>query len=295
MKHKIIFMKAIKRLLKKSNLLVSLVHRAQKNIRILKTLWSINFIKTIYVNFKTQSFRNALKLPIHIYGKLKIRTLSGHILVDAPIYFGKIKLGYNTEYFSASKGSAVLSVPGTLHFRGRFIASIDCTISSSGILEFGDLSRIGNGVKIACRNHISIGKGSGIALDSQIYDTNFHYTREVKTGLVRKNAAPIIIGNFCWIGNRSTIMKGTILPDYAIVAGNSLCNKDYTNGAPAYPVIAGTPAKIIGEGVTRIFDYEEECKIDAFFAEHPDEETYMSYPGVKDESDQIARIFDQHP
>lgn len=68
---------------------------------------------------------------------------------------------------------------------------------------------------------------------------------------------PISIGNFSWIGNRTTIGPGSILPDYTIVASNSLVNKDFSILNP-YSTIGGIPAKFIREGWTRVWDTERE-------------------------------------
>ena len=63
---------------------------------------------------------------------------------------------------------------------------------------------------------------------------------------------PVSIGNFSWIGNRSTIGPGAKLPDYTIVASNSFVNKDFSS------LIGGIPAKLIREGWTRVWDTKRE-------------------------------------
>ena len=55
------------------------------------------------------------------------------------------------------------------------------------------------------------------------------------------NNKPIKIGNYCWIGNRVSIMKGTVLPDGSTVAANSVANKDFTQYGENC-VFAGQPA-----------------------------------------------------
>lgn len=275
--------------LRKSPALVKAVRKWRKFVNTHK---GVNWYKTLYLNFKTQRFADAVKLPMLVYGKLKIPNLSGKIVIEGPVYHGKIKLGFNSEYFSASRGGAILMVSGQLIFHGRFRSSVDCMIDAAGVLEFGDLCRIGNAVKISCKNRISMGDASGIAVEAQVFDSNFHYVRNAGTGIVKAKSMPVIIGKFCWVGNRATLMKGTRLPDYSIVAGNSLCNKDYTVDAPAYPCFAGSPAKVVGSGSLRVFDYEEEAKIDAYFAANPHESSYVSYTGVVDETRSIEKYFE---
>ena len=80
--------------------------------------------------------------------------------------------------------------------------------------------------------------------------------------ILRKNK-PIKIGCRNWIGNHTTIMKGTQTPNDCIIASNSLLNKDY--GSRSNVMIAGTPAKIIGEGMARIYDVNNEFLLDQLF------------------------------
>ena len=49
----------------------------------------------------------------------------------------------------------------------------------------------------------------------------------------------MIIGNYCSIGSGSIILKGTIIPDYAIVGAGAVLNKSYTE---SYKIYAGVPA-----------------------------------------------------
>ncbi|WP_437891711.1 CatB-related O-acetyltransferase [Phytobacter sp. V91] len=51
----------------------------------------------------------------------------------------------------------------------------------------------------------------------------------------------VIIGNDVWIGHGSTIMSGISIGDGAVIAANSLVNKN----VPPYAIVGGTPARII--------------------------------------------------
>jgi acetyltransferase-like isoleucine patch superfamily enzyme len=276
-------LRKIKNIVKKSKILMKFITSYRKY----RKYKDVNWLKTIYINFKTQKFRDAIKLPILVYGRLKINSLSGTIKIEHKIEHGMIKLGLNTDCFSASKGSALLNVSGILIFKGRFIASVDCTIESGGVLSFGDLSTLGNGVKIRCWHKIEIGKSLRCGVESQIFDTNFHYSRNIYDGKIYPSVKEINIGDFCWIGNRTTIMMGTCLPDYSIVAGNSLLNKDYTGGNSICPLIAGMPGKIIKTGIARVFSFKEEDKLSKFFKNNPEADFYQGELGVIDETEAI--------
>ncbi len=54
---------------------------------------------------------------------------------------------------------------------------------------------------------------------------------------------PVRIGNDVWIGMNAVILKGVVIGDGALIGANSVVVRD----VPAYAVVFGSPAKIIGK------------------------------------------------
>ena len=134
--------------------------------------------------------------------------------------------------------------------------------SNNAILNFGTKkSFIGSNARIMCFEYISLGDTCEITWDCQIMDTSFHYIENLLDGEIKPLTKPIVIGNNVWIGNRTTISKGAILPDYTIVASNSLVNKDFTSIGENC-LIAGLPAKLKQQNIRRIFDNKEQKELD---------------------------------
>ena len=77
---------------------------------------------------------------------------------------------------------------------------------------------------------------------------------------------PIYIGNNCWLANRVSVMKGTVLPDYSILAAGSMLNRDYSSVSEKGNFFSGTPAVLKGGGVYRVFNENLEKKIKDFFS-----------------------------
>lgn len=275
-------------LLKKSKLLKSIYKRYKKFSNFI--IYRFNPIKTLYLNFKFLKFREAIHLPIYVYGSLKVVNSTGSIKINSKIKPGLIKLGYNSDCFSASKGSALLNLSGEIIFNGYFLSSVDYTLDVQGTLNIGNCCTLGNSSKIRCWKSIVLGDFSRIALECQVFDTNFHYVKNIETGEVKNNNTPIKIGKFCWIGNRTSIMKGTILPDYTIVGGNSLVNKDFSH-SPDFPMIAGSPAKLISNGFARIYDMDKELYFKNIFLSS-NVNVINDKPGISDESIFVQQFFE---
>lgn len=252
----------------------------KQGLRFVRAFFRLNLRKTLIVNFRFLPFRQVLRLPIHVRGPLKVYG-HGKITIDAPVHSGMIRLGYNGDLFSATKGGAQLWLNGEIVFKGEMIASGDVSISvfNGARLTFGRFGFLGYGMRIQCHSTITIGDWFRITAESQIFDTGFHHIRDLNTGKVARLSGSGTIGDHCWVGNRTTVMRGTVLPNGCIVASNSLINKDYVKmGVKPNSLLAGSPAKVVAEGKARVFNPREEARIHEFFAAHPEAAVYASSP-----------------
>lgn len=84
----------------------------------------------------------------------------------------------------------------------------------------------------------------------------------------------IEIGDFNWIGNRTTITKGTKTKEGTIVCANSTLNKDFTKLEENHQMLGGIPAKLITSGLKRIFSTKIDKQIEQYFSSNKDEEFY---------------------
>ena len=78
-----------------------------------------------------------------------------------------------------------------------------------------------------------------------VLDTDYH--KIYHGGRIINSPKEIIIGSKCWIGCRTTILKGLVIPDNTIVGAASLVSKELTNGNGIY---AGNPATLVKEGTS---------------------------------------------
>lgn len=247
----------------------------------------LRVFKSIYFNFRTLPFSTAIRLPILIYGKVHLYSLAGTVVINGKIKTGMIQLGYAQGYFSGPKGCAMvfLSENAVLEFNGPCKIDFDycIRISDNGHVKLGENIGFGSDIKIYCEDYISIGNYCRIPFGTCFMDTNYHYSVSLPEMVVYNKKAPIIIEDYCWIGNTSTIMKGTVLPKGSIVASKSFLNKDFrklSNGEENL-VIAGSPASIVRTGMTRVHNIGVEQKITVFFAGNSGQKTYSDAEELK--------------
>lgn len=227
----------------------------------------LNIIATIYLNFRLCKFKDAIHLPIYFYGRVFLDCTMGRFEFPNGVHAGMVRFGINAGHFSAPKGRTYLEFKEEskviVHGNCLFCIDTSLRLTMGAVLELSDKVRIGDSVKIMCENYIFIGENSVAAFDSQIIDTNFHYIEDLETGEISRKNQPVIIGSNNWIGNRTSVMKGTHTPDWCIVGSGSILNKDYGN--ESYCIIAGAPAKIVRKGRKRIFDLSLEYAVDEMF------------------------------
>jgi acetyltransferase-like isoleucine patch superfamily enzyme len=122
-----------------------------------------------------------------------------------------------------------------------------------GLIEIGDMVYIGDNVIISTRQHIRIGARTMIAHGVQIFDNDSHpidardrhadYLNLIE-GRPRTHhipSAPVEIGEDCWVGVNSIVLKGVKIGDRSVVAAGSVITADVGDDC----VAAGNPARVV--------------------------------------------------
>ena len=106
----------------------------------------------------------------------------------------------------------------------------------------GNGTAIGDDFAISANNKISIGENCLIGFRVSILDFDHITGRDVhpvSSGVTK--GKPIVIGDDCFIGCGTVILRGVTLGKNCIVGANSVVTKSIED----YSVIAGAPAKLI--------------------------------------------------
>lgn len=201
--------------------------------------------KTVYVNFRYLPFRQACKLPIWTHYNTKI-AIKGKILVPDDCSLATIRIGFHKvpicdnapTVVSADKGG-IIKFLGTAHIGyGSKIA-----VHGGGELILGDNFAISAATQISCYRRIRFGRDIQFSWDCLVMDSDSHKIYDEQDVLMNPSRE-IVFGNKIWIGCRSTVLKGVVIPDNCVVGSCSLVTGG-SKGFVANSIIAGNPARSI--------------------------------------------------
>ena len=214
-----------------------------------KYFWKINWIKTIWFNFKALPFSQARFLPFILGYRCRIKKV-GQIQICGKVSPGMISIGVIRLLTDTNTERLLFSNKGKLLLSGRvkFHPGAKIVIKKNGTLLLGQRVAIGSFTKIFCSTGITMGHDVRISWESQIFDTDFHFLSNTVTGKIYDRKAPVEIGNNVFIGNRCTIGKGTHLCDGTVVSCCSKVSGDFSNDGENV-LIVGNPAKVVKKGV----------------------------------------------
>ena len=217
-------------------------------------LFKVNWLKTIYLNFKMLPFRQAVYFPVLVGWRTEFRDVSGKILFDDGLQLrpGVITLNIKEGPVATKHEHFIVNVSGTILEHGldvHFFAGM--TLWVNGCLEVGGNNVFGSHSIIACMKNISLGYFMGCSWNCEIYDTNFHFFRDLISDKVIKRNGKVHIGANTFIGNGSIIGKGTYLDDGCVVANYSLVNRSFRREGKNL-LIGGNPAQVLMTDFTQI-------------------------------------------
>ena len=111
--------------------------------------------KTLVVNFKLLPFKQAIHLPIVIYGKTQLIISNSSVKLLCSPRFGIVKFAKNHEYFYPTPAPSLLfMINGTMVLEGDVQFSSGCTLRiNDGILQLGEMSVF----QVDVKSYVTIG------------------------------------------------------------------------------------------------------------------------------------------
>lgn len=205
----------------------------------------LSFPKTVYFNLKVFRFKTAIKLPVVISWKVKIRALAkGSVIVPQNCKTGSITIGFGGTS-SMNVGTAEIDLSkGTVEFLGRAHFSRGVCLKNTGKLVIGDHFSANTNLRLTCAHEITIEDHAMLGWNVVIRDADGHYI--IENGAPKANVGKIHIGKHVWLCSESHILKGVEIGNDCVVAYRSLVTSKFAGNNL---MIAGMPAKVIKENI----------------------------------------------
>lgn len=216
----------------------------------LKLIKRLN-LRSIYLNFKFFPIKTALKFPLLVSNKTLIAAFEKKCLVfDCEIITGLVQIGYgNLSVFDYEKSRSVLKINGKLIVKGkvRIGHGSKIIVTDNAILELGDNFMINAESTIIATNKITIKNDVLLSWDVLIMDSDLHEIIDNDTLEQVNNSKEIIINKHVWIGARSLILKGSSIPENAIIAANSTV---FNSLEVKNVIYGGNPLRVLKENIS---------------------------------------------
>lgn len=148
----------------------------QALIRNLTGHW-FNPFATLYINFFSFPFQQAIKFPMFVYGAPGLYHVVGDMRIIGNVKTGMIEFNKNQHLNPPHQlANSELSNLGTIVFHGK--ARIGCAtrilVQKNALLELGANILIGDNVNLGCHQYISIGERARISHRCQVQESNHH-------------------------------------------------------------------------------------------------------------------------
>ena len=220
----------------------------------------INLYQTLLANLLLLPIKEAIKFPILIYGKCRKKDMYGKVIFHSPVHTGMLKIGISDPVRSFDSKSFI-SICGILEIGDSVVLrkGISLLIKKNALLKLENDVYIGDNCTIIVADKIQIGRATRVGHNTTFMDTDFHSIINIKTREIKPNYASIYIGENNWIGGWCVVKKGTRTPMGTIIAGPySMVSKNYIGKIPECSIIAGSPAKLLVDGMRRVNNVESD-------------------------------------
>lgn len=212
--------------------------------------------RSLYYNIKCLPFSQAVKLPILIGNNVKIcgSLHRGSFVIDTTdVHRGMITLGIYKGSFAmgtAMNSLLRLSSDAKIVFHGGcgICSGMKIDVSRSGELHIGNKVSINSGAIISSNTVVNIGDGVRTGWNITIIDWDGHDMIDINSKTIVNSPKPINIGERCWLGTKSTILKGVSLAHHCVIPYGSIITKSCDEPVSTF---GGSPNRVLGTGKVR--------------------------------------------
>lgn len=200
-----------------------------RKIRVIKAFGLRGLLKSIYFNFKTLPFSQAIRLPILLSRHTSFFNCKSNCIEFESRYpkTGTLRIGINDLQYSYESRS-FLSIQGKLIIKGNgshvFGPGVSLNIWENGTLTVGNNFSVAPHLRLFVSKSIEIGDGNMWSFYNLVMDTDAHPIYS-SNGEIINMPRKITFGNKCWLGAYCKILKGATIPDGSIIGAGSTISK----------------------------------------------------------------------
>ena len=209
---------------------------ALKRIRLIRT-WAFYYrVWMEKCSFSKGKGNIIVKRGVNVSSKIQVKGCGNSILLDSESVFLKSVIKIN------GNDNKVI-----LH-SGAYLSGVEVYIEDNNcIVEIGCNTYVGHHSHLACTEDGSILKiGNNCMLSSyvQVRTGDSHSILNLDGKRINP-AASVMIGNHCWLGEGSKVMKGVTLGNDSVVSTGAILTKSFGNNV----LVGGLPAKVLKENI----------------------------------------------
>lgn len=217
------------------------------NLNIVRKALHVSIIKTLIFNFKYFPASVAIKFPVLVTRNALLKKTKGKVLLKSPAQTGLIKFGWDgVGIFDHRRSRSIWDVEGEVIFSGpaRIGHGSKISVGRQGQLILGANFTISAESSIVSHKIIRFGDNCLLSWDILVLDTDFHSI--TCNGKTINEPQEILIGDNCWIGCRTTVLKGSVIPSGCVIGANALVAGQLTECDAIY---GGAPAAVLKEKI----------------------------------------------
>lgn len=186
----------------------------------------LNFLRSLYFNFRYLPFKQAINLPVWITTNFRVHGLKrGRLIICRPNRKSVIFGCWGSPGLQQMKGELLFSKGSRLILRGHTVVSQGSVlrIDKGASMDLGEDFYCNKNCFFRASRNIVFGNDCLVGWNVQINTSDGHTI--LHDGKQRASDLPVIIGNHVWITSNTVITKGVSIADGCIIAQGAVVAK----------------------------------------------------------------------
>lgn len=207
----------------------------------------INFLRSLYFNFRYLPFKQAINMPVWITTNFRVHGLKRGQLILCQSNRKSVVFGcWGSPGLQQMKGELLFSKGSRLILRGHTVVSQGSVfrMDSGASIDLGGDFYCNKNCFLRASRNITFGNDCLLGWNVQINTSDGHVI--LHDGQQRLSEMPVVIGNYVWITSNTIITKGVSIADGCIIAQGAVVAKSINE---RNALVGGVIAKVISQNI----------------------------------------------